>query len=117
LRDRTHFERDVPSYAEPVSAEGLQEGEVYFSVIFADEDMCIPIVETLVFIGKKTGEDGSVLCSFQDIESYRLGVKHGSPEAEGASFLFQPEKYLNFIFDYEKALDRLIYCSVRRRRV
>jgi hypothetical protein len=115
LRDRLHFERDVPSFAEPVSAGELRESEIYFSVMFADEDMRIPIVETLVFTGNKMGEDGAMLCCFQDLDSYRQGIKYGTPAAERASFYFQPEIYLNHIFEYEKALQELIRCSIRRQ--
>jgi hypothetical protein len=39
-------ERELKSYAEPVTPNLLTEGEVYFSVQFADEDMLIPIMET-----------------------------------------------------------------------
>jgi hypothetical protein len=46
-------ERELKSYAEPVISNLLTEGEVYFSVQFADEDMLIPILEAWVFAGRK----------------------------------------------------------------
>lgn len=112
--DRENFERKVPSYAEPVTAEELREGEVYHSVQFADEDMLLPIVETLVFTGRETDEDGSALYCFQDIDSRQRGIKRGSPDAEGALFYLQHERHLNHIFEYDRALDELIRCSMRR---
>ena len=45
-------ERELKSYAEPVTADLLEEGKVYFSVQFADSDMLIPIMETWVFAGR-----------------------------------------------------------------
>jgi len=45
-------ERELKPYAEPVAASLLKQGEVYFSVQFADEDMLVPIMETLVFAGR-----------------------------------------------------------------
>jgi hypothetical protein len=44
-----HFERDLPSYAEPVAADNLREGEVYFSVQYADEALLVPIVDAGVY--------------------------------------------------------------------
>jgi hypothetical protein len=35
--------RELKSYAEPVTASQLREGEIYFSVQFADESMLIPM--------------------------------------------------------------------------
>ncbi len=49
--------RDLKQYAEPVSASELREGSVYFTVQFADRDLLIPIVETLVFIGRNSSVD------------------------------------------------------------
>ena len=43
---------ELKEYAEPVTAGALEEGKVYFSVQYADEDLHIPIIETWVFVGK-----------------------------------------------------------------
>ncbi len=110
-----HFERDVPSYAEPVSAGDLQEGEVYFSVQYADEALLLPVVETLVFTGMEKDE-GGLACCFQDLASYQQGVRRGSSEAGTAVFCFQQTNQLRHIFEYGDALDELIRCALRRHK-
>src|SRR5258708_15953031 len=114
--ERSHFEREVPIHAEPVLAHELREGRVYFSVQFVDEDLLVPRVETLVFTGRGFDEDGMKVLYFQDISSYQLRIERDSPEAERATFYEQHEKDLKHIFEYEQALDRLIDCSLRRRK-
>ncbi len=113
---RHHFEREVPTYAEPVTAGDLKEGEIYFSVQFVDESLLLPILETLVFTGREKGDDGSTILRFQDLQSYSLGIQRGSPEGDCATFYAQPEQNLKHIFEYDRALDRLIDCSLRRQR-
>ncbi len=117
LAPRLHFGRDIPTYAEPVSQNDLSEGDVYFSVQYADEALLSPIVETLVFIGTENDEDGSVICSSQELTSHRQGIRRDSPEAEGALFYFQHTNQLRHIFEYDRALDELIRCSLRRQKV
>ena len=110
-----HFERGLPTYAEPVSVSDLKEGEIYFSVQFADEALLLPMMETLVFTGRSVGEGGSAILYFQDLSSYQLGIERGSPHNEGAVFYAQNEQNLNHIFEYDYALDGLIKCALRRR--
>jgi hypothetical protein len=112
-----HFEREVPTYAEPVSMGNLKDGEIYFSVRFVDQDLLIPIVETLVFTGKdlKAGDAGALY--FQDVESYQRGIRYESPGADDADFYVQHEHNINHIFEYERALDRLISCALQRRKI
>lgn len=54
-------ERELKPYAEPVLPEQLQEGKVYFSVFFLDEDGLVPIMEPKVFVGPKVEPEGSFL--------------------------------------------------------
>ena len=107
--------RDLKPYAEAVSAETLKVGETYFSVQFIDVEMFIPELEALVFTGTDifTGEQGT-LC-FQDAESYRNGIRFDSVETDEAVFYSQRKNEVNHIFEYEKALDLLLACSLRRR--
>jgi len=79
MEEKRHFEREVPTYGEPVSASELREGETYFSVQFADEDLLQPLMETLVFTGRGLDEDGSMILYFQDLGAYQLGIERGSP--------------------------------------
>jgi hypothetical protein len=110
-----HFEaRELKPYAEPVSSTELREGQVYFAVNFVDDEMLIPMMETVVFVGRnlKPEDVGSVY--FQDVESYGEGIRWGSPH-EWAKFQTGSENEVNHIFDYERALDVLMWCSLRRK--
>jgi hypothetical protein len=109
-----HFEqRELKPHAEPVSASELKEGSVYFSVQFIDSEMLIPVIEPLVFIGRNLMPGDVVKLYFQDADSYGRGLPHSDSRA---SLYGQEETELNHIFEYERALDVLIRCSVRRRK-
>jgi hypothetical protein len=113
-----HFEgRELKPYGEPVSTAQLQEGEIYFAVNYVDDDMFIPVMETLVFIGRNLEPDDVGQTYFQDVESYREGVPYSwTADNDGsASFLSGSETELNHIFKYEQALDEMLRCSIRRR--
>jgi hypothetical protein len=58
---------------------------------------------------------------FQDVGSYRQGIRHDrDPSDEGytsdvnAEIFCGPENQVSHIFEYERALDNLIKCSLRR---
>jgi len=105
--------RDLKPYAEPVSPDQLKEGTTYFAVNFADEDMLVPILEPKVFIGRNLDANEPGLY-FQDFDSYRRGVRFVSPTAENeARFEIGAERH---VFDYERALDVLMSCALRRRK-
>jgi hypothetical protein len=111
-------ERELKPYAEPVTASLLEEGDVYFSVQFTDEDMLIPIMETWVFAGRKLDtEDTEGYLYFQDIESYRQGIRYASATPDNATFQIATEENVNHIFEYEHALDQLMKCSLKRRKL
>jgi hypothetical protein len=109
-------ERKLKPYAEPISETDLEEGEVYFSVTFIDDEMLIPALEPLVFVGMdlEAGDSGQVY--FQDIDSYRRGVRYSEPTSNAeAKFLIGSKSELGHLFQYERALDVLLACSLRRR--
>lgn len=108
--------RELKPWVEPVLSTELEEGKVYFAVNYVDEQMLIPVMETLVFVGRnlEPGDAGKVY--FQDVESFREGVRYGSDlEDELARFHTGSENMLGHIFDYERALDVLMHCSLRRK--
>ena len=109
------FERELPPFAEPISAAALKEGSVYFAVQFLDDDLLTPVMEALVFLGKNLGSEDMDQLHFQDAESYRDGVRSGSADAEEAIFYVQSENELNHIFEYERAVDVLLRCLLKRR--
>ncbi len=111
-------DRELKPYAEPVTASLLKEGEVYFSVQFADEDMLIPVMETWVFAGRRLDpEDTEGHLYFQDVESYLQGIRYASATPDNATFQVATEENANHIFEYERALDELMKCSLRRRKL
>ena len=115
-----HFAgRDLKPYSEPVTPRELVEGCVYFCVTFADDDMLIPIVEPVVYVGTSLSndrEEGKLTDTvyFEDIVSYRQeNVSGTATEAKGKIFEYCPEEMKN-IFTFDHALDLLLACSVRR---
>jgi hypothetical protein len=109
--------RSLKPYAEPVTSIDLKEGFTYFAVNFVDEDMLIPSLEPIVFVGRNLDPDDIDQVYFQDFESYRSGIRFGSREARGggARFYVGAESETNHIFDYERALDGLLRCALKRQ--
>jgi hypothetical protein len=108
--------REQPSYAEPVTPAELREGGVYFAVSFVDREMLIPTMEAVVFIGRnlQSGDFGKVY--FQDIESYRRGVRYETAtDDDYAQFSVGSEEEVGHIFEFERALERLMGCAIRRK--
>ena len=109
--------RELKSYAEAVSIDDLQEGEVYFTLQFADERMLFPIVAPIVFLGKNLDVGDTDLWYFQDFESYSAGVRYPSAtEGDASNFHARGLGDTKHIFEYERALDELMKCSVRRKQ-
>jgi hypothetical protein len=112
-----HFEeRELKPYAEPVSASALKEGSVYFALNYADEEMLVPNLDPVVFVGRDLDGDDNGQVYFQDVDSFLAGVRYDSVgHHEEARFISGSETQTNHIFEYEKALDELIRCALRRR--
>ena len=115
-----HFkERSLKPYAELVSMAELQEGEVYPSIQFAeqDRDELFPIMETLVFVGLNLDEQQVERRVYlEDLEFYQAGLRYKTASADDrATFYAQLPQHLNQIFHYENALNELVKCSLRRR--
>jgi len=110
--------RNLNPYAEPVEASNLQIGTIYFFLNYIDAEMLIPTLEPMVFVGKNLdpAETGQVY--FQDLDSYRRGIRYESsgPESE-ACFSAGSETQLNHVFEYEYALAELMRCSLRRKKL
>lgn len=114
-----YFEHELKPYAEPVLAAQLKEGSIYFFVNFIDDELLIPTMEPFVFVGRnfEPGDDGRVY--FQDVYSYRAGIRYemaeSANEESSAEFHTGSEAELGHVFEYEQALDVLIACSLRRK--
>ncbi len=108
--------RELQPSAERVLSTELEEGEVYFALNFVDDEMLIPIMETLVFVGKNLEPDDVGQVYFQDVESYLEGVRYGSAsEDDLAKFESGSENEVRHIFHYEQALEGLMRCSLKRK--
>jgi hypothetical protein len=111
--------REIAGYAEPVEFEKLVKGEVYFALQFADEQLLIPNLEALIFLGRNLAEQSAEdLFFFQNFESYRNGLRFESVTTDERSYFYVLRKNgMNHIFEYGKALDLLLECGVRRGAV
>ena len=123
--------RDVKPYEEPVKTADLVVGHPYYRVGFIDEDMVVPWLEALVFIGRNLHPDGPGLY-FQDAGSFLRGeridlaglVAFPVAEDNHDHFTFEiDEKWLDVypereharVLDFERALESLMKCSIRHR--
>jgi hypothetical protein len=111
------FEREIQPYAEPISVEELREGEIYFSLQFADNELLIPSLRPLIFIGRNLTPGDTQEFYFQDFESYSNGVGRGDrPAIDSAAFITSRAETLHHIFAFDKALDGLLRCALARER-
>jgi len=111
-----HFEREIKPYAEPVTQEELTEGEVYFFVTYADRNLLVPDVAAMVFLGRDLKPGDSGIAYFQDALSYHNGIRLGMDGFDvDAQLVPQPGDQLNHIFPYERAVDNLLGCLLRRQ--
>lgn len=101
-------------FAEPVTPSDIHEGETYFIVQFVDEEMLVPVVEPVVYVGKNLDDDDVNQFYFQDAASFLAGVRYGSGVNDDALFYKQGEGEINHIFEFEKGLNVLLGCSLRR---
>jgi hypothetical protein len=107
--------RELKPHAEPISAAGLKEGSIYFAVNYLDDEMLIPNLEPLVFVGRNLDPSDTRQVYFQDIDSYGAGIRHDSVGSDvEARFWNGSENEVNHIFEYEQALDELMRCALRR---
>ncbi|MGV8040433.1 MAG: hypothetical protein AB2L07_10260 [Thermoanaerobaculaceae bacterium] len=118
MNDELRFEgRQLKPYAEPVSAAELRQGETYFTLNYADEELLLPYLEPVVFVGWDLlpGDTGQVY--FQDLDSYRRGVRFDVETAdETATFQSGDGTSIGHVFEFERALDMLLACAIRRQR-
>ena len=109
-----HFGGRLKPCAEPVTSDELQVGAITFPQF--DNEMFVPVLEPLVFVGRNIARDDEGTLYFQDAESYRKGIRFESSESDEADFYAQREGETNHIFEYEQALDALLRCSIHRKK-
>jgi hypothetical protein len=108
-------ERLVPRWAEYATASSLEVGRVYFVVGYVDDAMLFPEVDPVVYAGENLlpGDEG--IQYFQDFQSYTEGTRHATACAEA------PARFVTFsaaeggaVFEFQKVVDELLRCSLRR---
>lgn len=103
--------RDLTDYSEPVSAIDIELGATYYSVTFADTDMMVPVIVTIIFIG----ELASGNLRFQDAMSHQFGITPETVSEDNPATFYECAKdQLRSIFTFEKCLETLMRCSMRR---
>jgi len=108
--------REVKNYAEPMTADTLVVSVTYFIVQFIDDKLLIPVLEPIIFIGRDLMPEDKGTLYFQDAESHRDGIRFESDWPPSAVFYAHGEHEINHIFEYERALDCLLGCSIRRSK-
>lgn len=112
-----HFKRrKLKPYAQPVDPAGLREWVTYFMVQFVDDEMLIPVMEPVTYIGRDLEPDDLSQFYFQDAESCMAGARYGIGDSHGGTIYRQAENEVNHIFEYEHGLDVLLRCSLRRKK-
>lgn len=114
-----HFEsRELQPFAEPMTSDNLKEGSVYYFIEYLGDNMFVPKVDTVVFIGRNLDADAVGRVYFQDIESYEQGNRYelaANFPGPQARFYVSSELDVNHVFDFEHALEELMRCSVGRK--
>jgi hypothetical protein len=123
----TFPERSIARYAKYVDPEKLEIGRSYFRLQYIGDELQLPELVPLIFIGKDLdpSEDVSRLY-FQDASSYSIGVRWGDPPAacDGET---EEERFQQFlarghfetyeasqlsVLDFESALNLLLLYSL-----
>jgi len=113
--DKLYFPaREIPPYGEYATAETLLEGHTYFRVVFVDHEMRIPELTPLVFIGRNLFDNDADALYFQDAASYLAGIRFGD-ENESREYS-TVDANTPFVYEFERALDCLLHCSLTRGR-
>jgi len=106
--------RHLKRFGESVRPVDLAEGVICFSLFFLDDRFLIPGLEPYIFLGEnlEAEEEGFY---FQDLYSYRCGVRHGKAAGNQSAMLIVESAENLSLLDYEQALEELMACSLRRR--
>ncbi|NII71480.1 hypothetical protein FHW84_000036 [Dyella sp. SG562] len=112
----TFDKREIPPYGQFVSNDKLVIGETYFHVTYVDQDMLIPTVSSLVYIGRNLGNNEVNRLYFQDVDSYFDGLRitDENPDPNSMRLESFPEDSPS-VFEFDYALESLMLCSLRRK--
>jgi hypothetical protein len=109
---------ELKPYAEPVSPNEMKEGRVYFALQFLDEELLVPVLQPLIFLGYNLDGEDPNLRYFQHFDSFIAGVRYPAPEQEELQCFeaYGPEEGKH-IFEYDHALEVLMRCGLSRREI
>lgn len=108
----------VLDHAEPVDPDQLRVGETYFSVTFIDEQMLVPQMRPLVYIGKGVPPARRHQFVFQDAPSYNAGIDPKSPPEDwNVEFHAYTKSSVSSVYAFDAALNVLDRCARRRRKL
>lgn len=114
--------RELPPWAEHVRPDDLVEHEVYFTVSFLDREMSIPELQAVVFLGRNLAPDDINRVYFQDASSYFDGTRpfdqlRGETRPDADAVVQSMQDSDCFLMEYEKAVEVLLRCLLRRQAV
>ncbi|MBO9466999.1 hypothetical protein J7443_17270 [Tropicibacter sp. R15_0] len=108
--------REVSEDCEPVTADDLEVGQVYFDLGYADWDLLIPSMETLVLV-KMSEKDGLRVFLFQTATAHFSGIPIEDAGSHEYPMLREyDENSLYAIFDFEGMFEQFLICSLRRKK-
>lgn len=86
--------------------ETLIPGNCYFSVHFYDNDLVLPMIDTLVYVGQEVDQDDERLWLFKEPES-PPSPDEQDPPSEPPSLIGFSDRELHGIVDFDGLLQRL----------
>jgi len=111
---KTFPARELQTYAEPVSPDAMQVGRVYFALQYEDPDLLVPRLYPMIFLGFDLDGGKVGRRYFQHFDSFREGVQHGTTGQEPGHFEAYGPEGGRHIYEYERALEGLMLCALRR---
>ena len=112
---KTFPETVLKPYAEPAAASEMKKGRVYFACHFMDEEMFVPILTPMIYLGNLDPNEPE-LRLFQNFDSFRCEVRY--PEDYSGhedSFEWYGPDEGKHIFEFDRALETLMRCAIRRK--
>ena len=86
--------------------ETLIPGNCYFSVVYYDNDLVLPQIDTLVYVGQETDQDEGRLWLFKEPESPPVPDEEG-PSSEPPVFTGFSDSQLHAIVDFDGLMQKV----------
>jgi hypothetical protein len=90
-------------------------GQLYFMVQYIDPDLLVPVVQSVIFIGKNVDGEGEDLWYFQDVESHSTLGEYPNAEVGPGDIFVLPEEGLSSIVVLDAVVKDLSECLDRRK--